>query len=511
MSPTSTSPKRSLAIGSAFAVAVALGLSACGEYSPMAPEKEKAPPAQRDNDSRDDADPTDPYAPQAPEAIPDAAPPAAPPGADTQRPGSGGNTTPRSRQGGRSGSSGGGYAGSGGSGSTGGSGGNGGSGSNGGSSGNGGQPEPRVYAWGLPLSDTSPNDFQDGPAYAALLANDCDRAASFLDAGNLSNNGVGAFRMKTPRYVLLLSAGIAMCRSAFDEARASYSDALSRWGTQGLDNPDHPRVDDDNFVTPPWRRGYREPECDLYRSLTYSLTGVAADSLQCPGGLRPVHRYVKYKTVILVESVTTPGESVELEEDVVLWDDPRTSEDETAVPPKDWNGTPGQAGTSFQRGPTLAGDPDDEFDFPEPPPIGEFVVSELATVQTAAESTAPSSVEPAAAEARETAPGAVAPATAASTDHAITGPGPADGPTPTPAEPADQTAPVASVPPASPAQPAPAAEPEPAAPAEPAPPAHSAPPAQPAPPVEPAGSAEPAAMEPAAPPAENEPAPPAAP
>jgi len=471
MSPTRTTPKRSLAIGSAFAVAVALGLSGCGEYSPVAPEKEKPPAAQRDEDSRDDAHRTNPEQPDVPGGIPDAAPPTSPPSADAQQPGSGGGTTPGSRQGG-----GGGSGGNGGSGGSGGSGG-------GGSGGNGGQPEPRVYAWGLPLSDTSPNDFLDGPAYAKLAGGDCDGAAGYLSAENLTNDPkFGVFHMKTPRYVVLLSAGVAMCRSAFDEARASYLSAMNQWGTQGLDNPSHPFAGTSGGarVTPPWRRGYREPECDLYRALTYSLTGVAADSLQCPGGLRPVHHYVEYTTVILVET-ETPGVFEKREVKVIVWDNPLTSDDESLTPPEHWNSAPGTPGTSPEEGRNNTGDPDDEFDVPPAPPDADAdapaeVGAEAAGAVAGAEelTAAADPVEPAAADAAAVEPAAI--------EHPPVE-GSAPEPAPGDAEPAEeQPEAEASVPAAEP--PAPPAEPAtPPETAEPpaTPPAESEVPAPPAP------------------------------
>ncbi|MFC8683462.1 hypothetical protein ACFT30_18275 [Microbacterium ureisolvens] len=236
--------------------------------------------------------------------------------------------------------------------------------------GSNGHPPTVIYAWSLPKTDTSPNDFQDGPAYAQLLAADCDGAARRLDASNFTNDpAFGVFRMKTPRYVVLLSAGIAMCRAAFDEARKNYSYAMDKWGTQGLDHPSHPAADNGGGdpVTPPWRRGYREPECDLYRALTYSLTGAPADSLQCPGGLRPVHHYVKYTTETVLE--VTPGVFETHVIDVTVWDNPLTfNVDESHTPPEQWNKKPGIEGTSPEVGADNTGNPDDEFDVPAEQP-----------------------------------------------------------------------------------------------------------------------------------------------
>lgn len=461
MSPTRTTPKRSLAIGSAFAVAVALGLAGCGEYSPVAPEKEQPPATQRDTGSRDGADPTDPAVPEVPDSIPDAAPPATPPGTDTPPPGSGGGATPRNRQGGGSGGS----SGSSGLGDSGGTGSNG---------GNGGQPPPAVYSWSLPKTDTSPNDFQDGPAYARLLAADCDGAASFLEPSEFTNNpAFGVFKMKTPRYVVLLSAGIAMCRSEFDAARVSYQYAMNQWGTQGLDHPSHPAAENGggNPVTPPWRRGYREPECDLYRALTFSLTGVPADSLQCPGGLRPVHHYVAY-TLTELKDPTQPEGPENPRMTVVVWDNPLTSTvDESLDPPRNWNTQPGVKGTSPEVGENNTGDPDDEFDEPVDPFAAAEATAEVTSLKAAdvAEARVPAAATEPQGEAVATEPAADQPAAAEPA---------ADEPAPVGAEPAPQPEGAASVPAGEP----PASTDEPAAPPvaeEPsaAPPAESALPA----------------------------------
>ncbi|MFB7884839.1 hypothetical protein [Microbacterium sp. NPDC056057] len=472
MSPTRTTPKRSLAIGSAVAVAVALGLSGCGEYSPVAPEKEQPPATQRDDDSRDDVNPTDSDEPALPDSIPDAAPPASPPSTDTQQPGSGGGATPRNRQGGGSGGSGG-NGGTGGGGGNGGSGGSGGQGGGGGSGGNGGgQPPTVVYAWDLPKSDTSPNNFDDGPAYGYLESGDCDTAAAYLAPNRLTNEPVfGVFNMKTPRYVVLLSAGVAMCRGSFDEARASYTYSMTQWGVQGLDHPSHPVAEDGvTEVRAPWRRGYREPECDLYRTLTFALTGVVADTLQCPGGERPLHRYVAYASEDPATNVV---------EEVIVWDNPLTfTVDESLVPPEHWTGAPGTPGTSDQIGPKVAGDPDDEFDFPEPPP-GVAAPLEAAALEAAEQVATEAAVEPTAAEPAPAEPEADQPAPAepvevepvgvepVAVEQAPVEPAPAD------AAPASEPEPEASVPavepasaPAEPATPPVTAEPPAAPPAE---------------------------------------------
>ncbi|MCO5952589.1 hypothetical protein [Microbacterium yannicii] len=326
------------------------------------------------------------------------------------------------------------------------------------------------------MSDTSPNNFNDGPAYGYLRAGECDVAAGYISLDRFTNApDFGVFQMKTPRYVVLLSAGVAMCRAAFDEARASYSYAMDRWGTQGLDHPDHPKTEDGiTAVTAPWRRGYREPECDLYRALTFSLTGVAADSLQCPGGLRPLHHYVKYTTVDPVTGAVG---------DLIVWDNPLTfHDDESLTPPEHWNQAPGIAGTNRQIGPTLAGDPDDEFDFPERPPGDAPEAPTAAAALDAAEVAAPTAPPPA--ESAPIEPAAVEPAgsEAAAGETGTPDLAPAD------AEPTEQPEAEASVSVAEPAAPH----------AEPTPPAE---------PTTPPALAEP----PATPPAESEPPAPAAP
>ncbi|WP_109209540.1 MULTISPECIES: hypothetical protein [Microbacterium] len=266
--------------------------------------------------------------------------------------------------------------------------------------------------------------------------------------------------MKTPRYVVLLSAGIAMCRSSFDEARARYSDAMNTWGRQGLDHPSHPAAEDGNPVTSPWRRGYREPECDLYRALTSALTGVERDSLQCPGGLRPVHNYMQYTTVILVESETDPGEFVKQNVDVIVWDNPLTPGDESLTPPDHWNQQPGIKGTSPEVGEDNTGDPGDEFDVPEQPldTANERQPAEPAPV-AAAVAEAATTVAPA-----EATPAEAAPAQPATADElASTQPGPSeaapaeaapvDEPSPAQLWPAEQPPPEASVSAAEPSSP----------------------------------------------------------
>ncbi|MET0735254.1 MAG: hypothetical protein ABWY55_06390 [Microbacterium sp.] len=322
---------RSIALLAAL-LALTTGLAACGEYAPVnppAPEAAETPAdsggeSDTDDADPDDGDPEDSDAPSDPvAAAPDAAMPDGDDGADD-----GGSRDPGTDRRQR------GAGGSGGSGGT-------------------REPDPVFYRWSLPPSDTSPEVVSDGDAYAYLWNRDCAGAQRFLDV-NFPNTDFGSgnpWNFSNPRYALFYAAATAACFGVFEDSRRWYERALRLYGTIGIDRAGHPDVpgQDGNPLPPPRRRGYGEPECDLYRTLTETFGGGVQDSLSCPGGYRPVFVYRAYRM--------GNGDLVR------VFDDPRTDADESLVPAPDSNGDAAVPGCSDQLGSPVYGDPEDEFGF----------------------------------------------------------------------------------------------------------------------------------------------------
>lgn len=258
------------------------------------------------------------------------------------------------------------------------------------------EPEPPRYTWAPPPTDTSPQ-FEDGPAYALLSGTDqCAAAQQHLDDNpdgtpNAPNRPYG---FSNPRYAVFYWAGIALCQQDAVAAQARYTHAVERYGLAGIDRASHPL--DENFVPlpPPRKRGYGEPECDLYRTLTALLTNVHVDSVDCRGGLGPVFTFSTYQT--------DAGE-------VVVFDDPLTfGTDESTVTPVGWDQQPGVPGATDPLGDVEYGDPEDEFGFENsggvPAPAAFAAAAETATEDVGAEEEPPVAAsdppaEPAAAEA----------------------------------------------------------------------------------------------------------------
>lgn len=272
------------------------GIAACGEYSPLGPG-EAEDSASGDEHGRTPAPSPSPQ----------------PSATDDGGGGGGGN-------GGGGGENGGGGGGNGGGGGSGGGGSGGGNDGGGGGNGDGGSRV--VYTWSLPPSDLSPIG-NDGPAYGALRSGDCAGAGSRFSV--VPSPQDIPYGLSNPRVVILLSAGVAMCRADEPAAGSLFSLAIDQWGTAGLDKPWYPQrpgaTDPEDRVTdrPP---GYGEAECDLYRTLTSVLEQVDPDGVECPGGPVPEYRTRDYPAAAGDYTIT-------------VYDNPLTLDDESLIVPED--------------------------------------------------------------------------------------------------------------------------------------------------------------------------------
>lgn len=124
-----------------------------------------------------------------------------------------------------------------------------------------GSAKGKTYTYSLPVGDT-PNAQDDAVVYMYLLRGDCAFAQKYLDQTwyRLSMQG--------PRQVLMLQAGIEMCRRNDSAARSFVQIAETRYGWSGL--------------------AHDEWSCNIYRATGSMWLQVPQSSLSCPGGQIPL-------------------------------------------------------------------------------------------------------------------------------------------------------------------------------------------------------------------------------
>lgn len=123
------------------------------------------------------------------------------------------------------------------------------------------EPQGVSYAYRLPVGDT-PNAQDDAVVYMYLLRGNCAFAQKYLNQ-NWYRLGTGG-----PRTVLMLQAGVEMCRGNGSAARYFVQLAATRYGWAGLAKDE-------------W-------SCNIYRATGSAWQQVPQSSLTCPSGDIPL-------------------------------------------------------------------------------------------------------------------------------------------------------------------------------------------------------------------------------
>ena len=148
------------------------------------------------------------------------------------------------------------------------------------------------YTWSLPPTDTSVSD-NDGPAYSTLK-NSCEAAAQYLeDTKDQRSYGFSnpRFAVIFAAGIALCRGDHGEAQDLLGKAISIYTTS----GIDRPGEPNKPGTSTEP-VDPPRPPGYGEPECDIYRTLRSVLEQVSPDSIPCPGGERPVLATKSYET-----------------------------------------------------------------------------------------------------------------------------------------------------------------------------------------------------------------------